>query len=540
MSRAVEILNGRQPAPPFPPEYRASGLLLHITSLPSAYGIGDLGPEAFAWIDRLHDAGQRWWQALPLGPTGYGDSPYQPLSSFAGSALIISPQSLEAEGLLDPIDCHAQFAPGAVDYASVIPFKERLLETAWSRFQRVRRGDLLREYEEFCSVQASWLEDYGLFRALKARYGGAYYIEWPAELVQRRPSALAEARRELRDEVDRIRFAQFLVSRQGEKLKEYAHSKGVTLIGDLPFFVSPDSSDVWANPELFLLDESRRPKVVAGVPPDYFSAQGQFWGNPVYNWEALRETGYGWWIDRFRALLSHVDLIRLDHFRGFAAAWHIPSGAPTAQTGSWEPGPGAEFFRKVEAELGGLPFIAEDLGLITPDVESLRDQFQIPGTRVLQFAFDGNEDNPYLPQNFINNTVVYSGTHDNPTSREWFEELTESQQEIVSSKYLNESNDRTIEPGPALMGLAWSSRAALAIAPLQDLLNLGREARMNVPGRAGGNWCWRFTDEMLMDEPFARLRDLTANSKRLADAEIVRAGEGSGAAFGVAETDRRH
>jgi 4-alpha-glucanotransferase len=515
-------------------------LLLHVTSLPSAYGIGDLGPEAFAWIDRLYDAGQRWWQALPLGPTGYGNSPYQPLSSFAGSALMISPQSLNAEGLLNPKDYDVQFAPGAVDYASVIPFKERLLETAWNRFQRVRRGDLLREYEEFRLGQASWLEDYALFRALKARYGGACYIEWPAELVQRRPSVLAEARRELREYIDRVRFEQFLLSRQGEKLKEYAHSKGVTLIGDLPFFVSPDSSDVWANPELFLLDEGRRPKFVAGVPPDYFSAQGQFWGNPVYNWEALRETGYRWWIDRFRALLSHVDLIRLDHFRGFAAAWHIPSGAPTAQTGCWQPGPGAEFFHKVEAELGGLPFIAEDLGLITPDVESLRDQFQIPGTRVLQFAFDGNEDNPYLPQNFVNNTVVYSGTHDNPTSREWFEELTKSQQEIVSSKCLNESNDRTMEPGPRLMGLAWSSRAALAIAPLQDLLSLGREARMNVPGRAGGNWRWRYTDEMLTDAPFAWLRDLTGSSKRLADADIVGAGEGSGAAFGLAETDRRH
>jgi len=540
LSRTVELRNGRQKAPPFPPEYRASGLLLHVTSLPSAYGIGDLGPEAFAWIDRLYDAGQRWWQALPLGPTGYGNSPYQPLSSFAGSALMISPQSLNAEGLLNPKDYDVQFAPGAVDYASVIPFKERLLETAWNRFQRVRRGDLLREYEEFRLGQASWLEDYALFRALKARYGGACYIEWPAELVQRRPSVLAEARRELREYIDRVRFEQFLLSRQGEKLKEYAHSKGVTLIGDLPFFVSPDSSDVWANPELFLLDEGRRPKFVAGVPPDYFSAQGQFWGNPVYNWEALRETGHRWWIDRFRALLSHVDLIRLDHFRGFAAAWHIPSGAPTAQTGCWQPGPGAEFFHKVEAELGGLPFIAEDLGLITPDVESLRDQFQIPGTRVLQFAFDGNEDNPYLPQNFVNNTVVYSGTHDNPTSREWFEELTKSQQEIVSSKCLNESNDRTMEPGPRLMGLAWSSRAALAIAPLQDLLSLGREARMNVPGRAGGNWRWRYTDEMLTDAPFAWLRDLTGSSKRLADADIVGAGEGSGAAFGLAETDRRH
>jgi len=513
--------NGQKEVPPFPPEYRASGLLLHITSLPSRYGIGDLGPAAYAWIDRLHDAGQKWWQALPLGPTGYGNSPYQPLSSFAASTLMISPESLIEDGLLDPNDCERQFAPGAVDYDLVIPFKRRLLETAWNRFQRVRRGDLLHEYEEFCFRQASWLEDYALFRALKARYGGAYYIEWPAELVERHPSVLAEARRELRNEIDRVRFAQFLLYRQGEQLKEYGLSKGVRMIGDLPFFVSPDSSDVWANPEFFLLDERRRPKFVAGVPPDYFSAQGQLWGNPVYNWEALRATGYRWCIDRFRALLSHVDLIRLDHFRGFAAAWHIPFGAHTAQTGSWQPGPGAEFFQKVEAELGGLPFIAEDLGLITPDVETLRDQFQIPGTRVLQFAFDRHEDNPYLPQNFVNSTVVYTGTHDNPTSREWFEELRSSQQVTVSTKYFNDGNSRTTEPGPALMGLAWLSRAALAIAPLQDVLNLGREARMNVPGCAGGNWRWRCTDEMLTDKPFAWLRDLTVKSKRLPDAETV-------------------
>lgn len=496
----------------FPPGYRASGLLLHVTSLPSAYGIGDLGPEAFAWIDRLHAAGQRWWQALPLGPTGYGNSPYQPLSSFAGNALAISPESLMAEGLLTPEDCQARFAAGAVDYASVIPFKEKLLQTAWSRFQRAKRGELRVEYEEFCFGQASWLEDYALFRALKSRYAGAYYLDWPPELVQRCGSALAAARRELADEIDLFRFEQFLVSRQGEKLKEYAHSKGVGLIGDLPFFVSPDSSDVWANPDYFLLDERRQPKVVAGVPPDYFSATGQLWGNPVYNWEALRATGYRWCIDRFRALLTHVDLIRLDHFRAFAAAWHIPNGAPTAQTGSWQSGPGAEFFRRVQDELGGLPFIAEDLGLITPEVEILRDRFQIPGTRVLQFAFDGHEDNPHLPQNFADNTVVYTGTHDNPSSREWFEELSANRQETAASRYLR----RGIDPGPALMNLAWSSRAALAIAPLQDLLNLGREARMNVPGRAQGNWRWRCPAEMLRDEPFAWLRETTARSKRLA------------------------
>lgn len=520
MSRAVDREHRRQS--PFPPGYRSSGLLLHVTSLPSAYGIGDLGPGAFAWIDRLHAAGQGWWQALPLGPTGYGNSPYQPLSSFAGSALMISPQSLKEDDLLDSDYCRGTFAPGIVDYASVIPFKERLLDTAWTHFQRMRHGDLRRDYEQFCWMQASWLEDYALFRALKSKLNGAYYLEWPNELVQRCPGPLADARQELRDEVDRVRFGQFLLYRQGERLKEYAHSKGVKLIGDLPFFVSPDSSDIWANPEFFLLDEHRRPKFVAGVPPDYFSAQGQLWGNPVYNWEALRATGYRWCIERFRALLSHVDLIRLDHFRGFAAAWHVPHGASTAETGSWQPGPGLEFFEKVKGELGGLPLIAEDLGLITPDVEMLRDEFEIPGTRVLQFAFDGSEGNPHLPQNFVNNTVVYTGTHDNPTSREWFEGLAGSQQGTVFTRCFM-TNNRTTEAGPALMNLAWSSRAALAIAPLQDLLNLGREARMNVPGRADGNWCWRLSQEMLTDEPFAWLRDLTANSERLVDASLIRA-----------------
>lgn len=517
MSSAVELHNGGQKAPPFPADYRASGLLLHVTSLPSPHGIGDLGPEAFRWIDRLHDAGQGWWQALPLGPTGYGNSPYQPLSSFAGSTLSISPQLLEAEGLLGPEDCQAQFASEAVDYDSVIPFKQRLLESAWHRYRRMRRCELAREYEDFCFRQASWLEDYALFRALKSRFRGAYYVEWPAELVERHPHALLKARRELREETDRVRFAQFLLYRQGEQLKEYAHSKGVRLIGDLPFFVSPDSSDVWANPEFFLLNERRRPKFVAGVPPDYFSAEGQLWGNPVYNWDALRATGYRWCIERFRALLSHVDLIRLDHFRGFAAAWHVPSGAPTAQNGSWQPGPGVEFFRQVKAELGGLPFLAEDLGVITADVVRLREEFQIPGTRVLQFAFDGHEDNPYLPENFITNTVVYTGTHDNATSREWWEELTESQRETLSSRYFDKSKDTAFEPGPAFMGLAWSSRAALAIAPLQDVLNLGREARMNVPGRATGNWRWRYTEEMRGEKRLEWLRELTVSSKRISE-----------------------
>jgi 4-alpha-glucanotransferase len=506
--------NGGPPnVPPFPPEYRASGLLLHVTSLPSPYGVGDLGSSAFSWIDCLHDAGQRWWQALPLGPTGYGNSPYQAMSSFAGNALLISPAWLISDGLLKPTDCESSFPADVVDYDAVIPFKIRLLETAWTNFKADERKDLRPAYDEFCAQQEHWLEDYALFRALKERYHGAYYLDWPAELVQRNPEALASARRELANQIDRVRFAQFLLFRQGDQLKEHAHSRGVQLIGDLPFFVSPDSSDVWANPELFLLDEHRRPRFVAGVPPDYFSAQGQLWGNPVYNWDALRATGYRWSIDRLRALLAHVDAIRLDHFRGFAAAWHVPVGAPTAQSGQWVQGPGAGFFEAVQKELGRLPFIAEDLGLITPDVQTLRDQFQLPGTRVLQFAFDGNPDNPYLPRNIPHNAVAYIGTHDNAPTREWYEELPDYQRQNLWG-YLKRAPGGSSEAAPALMELAWSSNAALAIAPLQDLLNLGAESRMNVPGRASGNWRWRFREDMLSLPAFQWLQELTETSKR--------------------------
>jgi 4-alpha-glucanotransferase len=498
---------------PFPLDYRASGLLLHVTSLPSPYGIGDLGSSAYSWVDRLHDAGQRWWQALPLGPTGYGNSPYQSMSSFAGNAMLISPASLILDGLLKAADCESSVSSDVVDYTSVIPFKNRLLESAWANFKAGERKDLRPAYDEFCFQQEHWLEDYALFRALKAKHRGAYYLDWPPELVQRNPEALASARRELTNEIDLVRFAQFLLFRQGNQLKAHAHSRGVALIGDLPFFVSPDSSDVWANPELFLLDEHRRPRVVAGVPPDYFSAQGQLWGNPVYDWDALRATGYRWSIDRLRALLAHVDAIRLDHFRGFAAAWHVPAGASTAQSGQWVPGPGADFFEAVRKEVGGLPFIAEDLGFITPDVYALRDQFRIPGTRVLQFAFDGHSDNPYLPHNFVPNTVAYTGTHDNAPTREWYEELPDYQRQNFWS-YLSRAAGANTEAAPSLIHLAWSSKAALAITPLQDLLNLGAESRMNVPGRADGNWCWRCSEEMLSVETFEWLQELTETSKR--------------------------
>lgn len=504
---------GSPSVPPFPPEYRASGLLLHVTSLPSPFGIGDIGPSAYAWVDRLHDAGQGWWQYLPIGPTGYWNSPYQPISSFAGNALVISPARLITDGLLAEKDCESNFPADFVDYDAVIPFKLRLLQAAWGRFKSGNRRDLRPEFDEFQNKHEHWLSEYALFHALKAKFNGAYYLDWPEEMIQRRPHALAAARKELADEIEQICFAQFLLFCQGDQLKTYAHSKGLRLIGDLPFFVSPDSSDVWANPELFLLDEHQRPRFVAGVPPDYFSAQGQLWGNPVYNWDALRASGYRWSIDRIRALLAHVDAIRLDHFRGFAAAWHIPSGAPTAQTGQWVEGPGANFFEAVSRELGGLPFVVEDLGVITPDVRSLRDQFQLPGTRVLQFAFDGHTDNPYLPHNFVSNTVVYTGTHDNAPTREWYEELPDDQQQNLWN-YLQRAPGGSTDAAPALMQLAWASKAALAIAPLQDLLNLGPESRMNMPGRPAGNWRWRCREDMWSQTAFDWLRNLTETSKR--------------------------
>ena len=499
---------------PFSADYRGSGLLLHVTSLPSPYGIGDVGPVAISWVDRLSGSGQSWWQSLPLGPTGYGNSPYQPLSSFAGNALVISPEWLIEDELLEPNDTtHPAFSAACVDYEAVVAFKHALLEKAWGHFKAGARADLGPAYQQFCRDQSHWLDDYALFRALKAKFGNAAYLDWPNDLVQRRPAALEQARHDLSDQIGLARFAQFLVFRQAERLKSYAHAKGLRLIGDLPFFVSPDSSDVWAHPELFLLDERNRPRFVAGVPPDYFSALGQLWGNPLYNWEALRQCGYCWWIDRLRSLLSHVDLIRLDHFRGFAAAWHVPAGSPDARFGEWLPGPGADLFRVAQRDLGTLPFIAEDLGLITPDVHALRDQFQLPGMRVLQFAFDGGADNPYLPANYVANTVVYTGTHDNPTTRGWFEELSDEQRQKVWN-YVKGAGSGSSDAAHALIELAWSSIAALAMTPLQDLLNLGKEARMNVPGRAEGNWRWRCTEDMLSDSAFAWLRELTKSTSR--------------------------
>jgi 4-alpha-glucanotransferase len=511
-------------SPPFGPGDRASGILLHVTSLPTRYGTGDLGPTAFAWIDRLARSGQSWWQALPLGPTGYGDSPYQPLSSFAGNILLISPDLLIADGLLGPGELEVPaFSAREVDYPMVTWFKQRLLERAWSTYRAGGAEHLRPAFERFCLDQAHWLDDYALFRALKIRHEGAHYLNWPEPIVRRDPAALNAARRDLEDVIQIARFGQFLVARQGDNLRDYAHSRGIRLLGDLPFFVSPDSADVWANPQFFQLDTGFRPRLVAGVPPDYFSPDGQLWGNPVYDWEALRRAGFRWWIDRLRALLTHVDAVRLDHFRGFAAAWHVPAGATTARGGQWMTGPGEELFQAARSELGGLPLIAEDLGLITPDVRALRERLRLAGMRVLQFAFDGKGENPHLPRNFGTDTVVYTGTHDNDTTRGWYSSLPDAQRRVVWSS-LGRSPGSEEEIAWELLRLAWSSAAALAMAPVQDVLNLGSEARMNRPGSAQGNWRWRAAGEMLSGPMFENLRELTERSARAPAASAASSG----------------
>jgi 4-alpha-glucanotransferase len=500
---------------PFPKTYRASGVLLHVTCLPSPYGIGDLGPSAFAWVDRLARAGQSWWQVLPLGPTGYGNSPYQSFSSFAGNPLLISPDRLVEDRLLQAGDvAGVSFPAHEVDFPAVAAIKIRLLDRAWANFQANARPDLRPAFDAFRQAQAAWLDDFALFAALKAKHGGVAYQQWPAELVRRERQALNRARKELAGAIDRVRFVQFVVSRQWQALKEHARSRGVSLLGDLPFYVSADSSDVWADPEFFLLDEQGKPQCVAGVPPDYFSPTGQLWGNPMYNWPALRKTGYRWWINRLRASLANLDLLRLDHFRAFEAAWYVPATATTAEHGEWRPGPGADFFRAVKQALGGLPLIAEDLGMITPPVRALRDQFNLPGMRVLQFAFDGMQDNPFLPHHYIPNTVAYTGTHDNDTTRGWYATLPGDQRRILL-EYLKRPGLEAEEAPAVLLRLAWQSVAALAVVPLQDVLNLDASARMNRPGEAGGNWSWRVTEGMLEEGAFRRLLQLTEEAKRL-------------------------
>jgi len=475
---------------------RASGVLLHLTSLPGRYGIGDLGPSAHHFIDWLADSGCKLWQVLPLGPTGYGNSPYQNFSAFAGNPYLISPDFLLDEDLLLPDDLEnlPNFPTEKVDFSRVIPWKLNLLERAFLRFQSAPKP-ALREYNRFCAANASWLSDYALYMALKEAYGGGSWASWPDPLRRRDKTALMETNDRHIEAVERFSFYQFIFFRQLAALREHAHQRGIKIVGDLPIFVAYDSADVWTRPEMFKLDKNDKPLAVAGVPPDYYSPTGQLWGNPLYRWDTIKEAGYDWWIARIRALLAMVDIVRLDHFRGFAGYWEIPANSSTAEHGSWQPGPGDDFFKVVESTLGALPSFAEDLGEITPDVVALRDQFDFPGIKVLQFAFSG-PDNAYLPHNFPSNCVVYTGTHDNDTALGWYKAAPKQMRDFAL-RYLS-TNGKAFHWD--LVHAAWSSSANTAIAPMQDLLGLGTEARMNYPGTLGGNWIWRMEKKALTDE----------------------------------------
>jgi 4-alpha-glucanotransferase len=484
---------------------RGSGLLLHPTSLPGPFGIGDLGPAAHTWVDTLARARQTWWQILPVGPTGYGDSPYQSYSTFAGNLNLLSPELLVRDGLLHPNDVGGRsFPDDRVDYEAVEPFKLALVRRAWANFRDGRAAHLRDAYDGFLHEKRAWAGEYALFVAIKEARGGQPWYDWPADLRHREPAALAAARHELADPVGSYLFGQFLFFRQWHDLRRHTRARGVRLIGDVPIFVSPDSADVWAYPEGYLLDASLRPRVVAGVPPDYFSKTGQLWGNPHYDWEAMQRTGFAWWVARLRASLDLVDLVRLDHFRGFVAAWQVPAGEETAVKGRWVPGPAAELFARLRADLGGLPFIAEDLGEITPDVYALRDALGLPGMKVLQFAFD-KPTNPFLPHNYAPNCVAYTGTHDNDTTRGWYTAAPGHECELYRRYVARDGSDVAWD----LIRLAWGSVADLAIAPVQDVLDLGTEARMNLPGAATGNWRWRVPSGQPDGWALGRLTEMT-------------------------------
>lgn len=496
---------------------RSSGILLHPTSLPGRFPIGDLGPEAYAFVDFLVASGQTFWQTLPLGPVGYGGSPYASYSAFAGNTLLISPQVLIDEGLIDASELPELESEVAncANFELAQRFKTELLATAYSRFKNSGSELLRTDFESFKQTQAEWLDDYALFQALKNANDGSSWHEWGDGIAHREPSAIAAARSQFDDDVTAQQFFQFLFFRQWLALKKYANDRGVQLIGDLPIFVAHDSADVWTHPHLFKLNEKGLPTVVAGVPPDYFSATGQFWGNPLYDWDAMSAEGFDWWIARVRHALTTADAVRLDHFRGFAAFWEIPAEDHTAEHGRWVEAPGRELFQALHGAIGKLPIIAEDLGVITPEVDSLRDEFGFPGMRVLQFAFGRDASNRYLPHNFKRNVVVYTGTHDNDTTVGWFNERSESptrdaeainQERQFCLKYLHSD-------GSAIhwdfIRAALASVANTVIIPLQDVLGLGSEARMNLPNTVEGNWTWRFAAGSLNPELAARLKNLS-------------------------------
>lgn len=474
---------------------RSSGILLHPTSLPGPYGIGDLGAGAYQFVDWLEAHGQSIWQVLPLGPTSYGDSPYQTLSAFAGNSNLISLDLLVKDGLLQRNDLAdvPPFPKGRVDYGWVIPYHNQKLSLAWRHFNDNVYPQLQQEYDQFVSEHRFWLEDFALFIALKRQHKLRPWVEWESNLRLRDTSAIAKATAALAEHIDAERFRQWLFHRQWTAFKTYAHDKGIRIFGDLPIFVAHDSADVWAHQQEYHLDKTGNPIAVAGVPPDYFSPTGQRWGNPLYRWDLMQAKGYDWWIERIKSLLNLVDYIRIDHFRGFEAYWEIPATEPTAVKGKWIDGPGASFFEAIRSALGDLPIIAEDLGVITPGVEKLRDDFGLPGMKVLHFAWSDSA-NSFLPHNHSINCIVYTGTHDNNTTRGWWENEVDDRTRGFVKDYLGQDVHDIVW---TLARVGMRSPGRVFIMPLQDVLGLGSNARMNTPGAQTGNWSWRFAESAL-------------------------------------------
>lgn len=488
---------------------RSSGILLHPVSLPGRFGTGDFGPEAYRFVDFLVAAAQHYWQVLPLGPTGFADSPYMCFSAMAGNHMLISVEVLRDKGLLESEELE-WFAPYPlhIDYGRVLKERLLLLKKASGRFFRHASAGERLAFDRFCEDASAWLDDYSLFMALKETHGYAPWVDWGADLVQRRPRALKRAQSELAESIRFHKFLQLEFLQQLTALKGYANDRGIRIIGDLPIYLAHDSAEVWAHPEYFRLNrETGFPLQVAGVPPDYFSDTGQLWGNPLYEWDYLQTEGFEWWVQRTLTALTHVDVIRIDHFRGFESYWAVEYGEETAINGRWIEAPGEPLFETLHQRLGKLPIIAEDLGIITPEVEALRDRFGLPGMKILQFAFGGGADNPYLPHNYSRNCVVYTGTHDNNTSLGWFSSLEPEVRDHLR-RYFGCNGAEGVHWD--LIRKAFGSVADLAIVPLQDVLGLGEEARLNYPSKGSDNWTWRYEPGMLTYEVRSRLGEVTA------------------------------
>jgi len=490
---------------------RGSGVLLHITSLSSPYGVGDLGSSAYRFVDFLYEAKQSFWQVLPLNPTdlAYGSSPYSSVSAFAANTLLISPEILMNEGLLTIKDSEPLpfFPEGQVNYNLVASYKKKILNCAYKRFKEKRKNYY--EYEKFCEENSSWLEDFTLFVALKKHFNGRIWSRWPQEIRDRKPDYLQNLRDELQEEIEREKFFQYIFFKQWYSLKDYCNQRKIQLIGDIPIYVNYDSADVWANPGIFKLDEAKKPSSVAGVPPDYFSKTGQLWGNPLYRWDTLRQTGYKWWIQRIQHNLSLYDILRVDHFRGFVASWEVPAEERTAVNGRWIEAPARDFFNVLLKRFPYLPIIAEDLGVITSDVREIMREFGFPGMRVLLFAFgESPSRHPYAPHNYVRECVVYTGTHDNNTVRGWFEREATSKEKERLFCYLG----RKVGKGDIhreFIRLAMVSVANVVIVPMQDILGLGEEARMNRPATTEGNWKWRLLPGQITPSIIQSLKEMT-------------------------------